>query len=68
MSTIRYWEQGAPAIATCLCGGRLLLVEDLGPKLPVEAQCDSCLERTGVSHDLAHLTGSDPTSPEALGF
>lgn len=68
MSTIRHWEPGAHVIASCPCGGRLLLVEDLGPRLPIDAQCDACGELTGVSHDLANLTGPGPTSPEALGF
>lgn len=68
MSTVQHWEPGAPSIATCPCGGRLRLLEDPVPGLPVEAQCEECGDLTGVSHDLANLTGPDPTSSEALGF
>jgi hypothetical protein len=53
VTTIQHWPPGAPSIALCPCGGVLRLVEDPGPKVPVEAQCERCLELTGVSHEVA---------------
>lgn len=52
MTAVRYWPDGAPAVARCICGGDLMLVEDAGPKVPVECQCARCGDLTGVSHEL----------------
>jgi hypothetical protein len=50
---IQFFEPAARAVARCPCGGLLRLVEDAGPRVPVEAQCDRCLELSGVAHELA---------------
>lgn len=66
---IRFWPDGAPSVGMCPCGGQLRLVEDLGPALPLEAQCETCTELTGVSHDVAKAaTTVQPGSPADLGF
>lgn len=64
---IRHWEDDAPAVAICVCGGSLMLVED-DPPLPIEAQCAKCGELTGVSRDAAQLVGPAGGTPEDLGF
>lgn len=67
MTTVQHWAPDAPTIARCPapCGGLLRLVEDHGPAVPLEAQCERCHELTGVSHELAKA-GAAPPAPEVL--
>jgi len=68
VTTLQFWPAGAPTIARCHCGGDLKLVEDPGPKVPVEAQCVVCLELTGLPHGAVEETKITPGSPEDFGF
>lgn len=51
-----------------------MLVEDSGPTVPIEAQCERCDELTGVPHDIAKAGATPgppavvPGSVEDLGF
>lgn len=71
---IRFWPDGAAVVSRCHCGGELMLVEDLGAPRPVEAQCATCLELTGLPHDAVKVSASAPASAivpgsvEDLGF
>lgn len=65
---IQHWEPDARRIADCRCGGDLRLVEDPGRGLPVEAQCDTCGEMTGLPRDALVEQAIAPGSPEDLGF
>lgn len=58
---VQFWPDDAPVIGECPCGGDLMLVEDPGPKRPVEAQCSSCGEPVGLAHELVVTTTAPST-------
>jgi hypothetical protein len=64
--TVQHWEADAPTIARCPCGGPLRLVEDHGPAVPLEAQCERCCELTGVAHGLAKAGAACTATPDVI--
>lgn len=57
---IRFWTDDAMVVGDCPCGGRLRLVEDPGPTVPVEAQCEACSALTGVPHATVGAAAREP--------
>jgi len=67
-TTTQHWEPGARVLGRCHCGGSLMLVEDDGPPLPIEAQCATCRELTGLARAAVVDDVVQSGSPEDLGF